>query len=146
MIYPSADPMNRIRQLCAFLAIALVTGCSSGADVAAARTGVAQFRELMEAQQFRQIYEGASGEFRKGTQEEQFIRILTAFRGKLGSVKDTKDFALKVTYRLSGTRVELSFKTEFEKGSGIESFAYDIVQGNASFVGYRVESPELVTN
>jgi hypothetical protein len=98
------------------------------------------------AQQFSQIYEGASDEFRKGTQEEQFIRILTAFRGKLGSVKGTEDIALKVSYRLSGTRVELSFKTEFEKGSGIESFAYDVVQGNASLVGYRVESPELLTN
>jgi len=101
----------------------------------------------MEAQQFRQIYETSSDEFRKGTQEEQFVRILTALRGKLGSAKDTNDSALKVTYRLSGTtRVELSFKTEFEKGSGIESFAYDVVQGNPSLVGYRVLSPELVTN
>jgi hypothetical protein len=144
--FPRRGPENRIRQLCAFLAAVLLTGCSSGADVAAARSGIARFREMMEAQQLHQIYEEASDELKKTIQEQQFVRLLTAFRGKLGSVTSTEDRASRVTFRPTGTLVELSFKTEFEKGSGTETFAYSIIQGSASLVGYRVDSPDLVTN
>jgi hypothetical protein len=143
---PRRSLMNKIRRLCAFLAVALVAGCSSSADVATARMGIARFRELMEAQQFHQIYEEASDELKKKTQEQQFVRVLTAFRGKLGGVRVTEDNAMRVTFRPSGTLVELAFKTEFERGSGIETFAYNVVQGSAWLVGYRVDSADLVTN
>jgi hypothetical protein len=110
-----SPPMVRIRHLFSILAIALTAGCSSGADISAANSAIAHFRELMEMQQFRQIYEETGDENKKATTEQQWTRFLTAIRDKLGNVKNAQSTGWNVNYRTTGTVIVISCKTEFEK-------------------------------
>jgi hypothetical protein len=141
-----SPPMVRIRHLFAILAIALTAGCSSGADISAANLAVAHFRELMEMQQFRQIYEASADEDKKATTEQQWTKFLTAIHDKLGSVKNAQSTGWNVNYRTTGIVIAISYKTEFEKGSGTETFSYAISGGTAVLLGYHINSTDPLTN
>jgi hypothetical protein len=139
--------MNTFHRLCALLiALLVVGGCSSGEDIAAARTEVAHFRELMVMQQFDQIFAEASDELKKTTTEQNLTRLLAAVNGKLGAVKTAEESGWNVNFNTSGTFVKLSFKTQFEKGSGVETFTYRIIDGRGRLAGYNINSNELITN
>jgi hypothetical protein len=139
--------MNNVYRLCGLLVAAvLVAGCSSGQELALAEAGIARFRELMAAQQFGQIYSEAADELKKATTEAELTRLLSAIDRKLGTVKGTEKNGWSVNYNASGTSVTLKLKTQFERGTGAESFVYRITGGKALLVGYHINSTELITN
>jgi hypothetical protein len=139
--------MNNVYRLCGLLVAAVLgAGCSSGQDLALAEAGIARFRELMAAQQFGQIYSEAADELKKATTEAELTRLLSAIDRKLGTVKGTEKNGWSVNYNASGTSVTLKLKTQFERGTGAESFVYRITGGKALLVGYHINSTELITN
>jgi hypothetical protein len=139
--------MINVCRLCGLLVAAvLVVGCSSGQDFALAEVGVTRFRELMAAQQFAQIYSEAAGDLKKATTEPELTRLLAAIDRKLGAVKGTEKNGWSVNYSASGTSVTLKLKTQFERGTGAETFVYRITSGKALLAGYHINSTELITN
>jgi len=128
------------------IVLAGLVGCSSGEHMATAEQGVAEFRQLMQSGQFAQVYAGGSEELRKSASEAEMVRILAALNSKLGSVKKAEKNGWNVNFHTSGTFVTLGFKTEFEKGSGAESFVFRVADGRAALVTYNVNSPALPTN
>ena len=143
----SSSLMNNVGRLCGLLVAAvLVTGCSSGQDLGLAEAGIARFRELMAAQQFGQIYSEAADDLKKATTEPELTRLLAAIDRKLGAVKSTEKNGWSVNYNPSGTSVTLKLKTEFERGTGAETFVYRITSGKALLAGYNINSTELITN
>jgi hypothetical protein len=139
--------MKSVRRLCSLLVAAvLVAGCSSGQDLALAEAGVTRFRELMAAQQFGQIYSEAADDLKKATTEPELTRLLAAIDRKLGAVKDATKSGWNLNYNPSGTSVTLKLKTQFERGTGVETFVYRIASGKALLAGYHINSTELITN
>ena len=124
----------------------LVTGCSSGQDLNLAQSEIERFRQLMTAQQFGQIYSEASDELKKTTGEQDMARLLTAIDRKLGPVKNAEKNGWNVNYNTSGTSVTLKFNTQFERGTGAETFVYRIAGGKALLAGYNITSNALITN
>ena len=124
----------------------LVTGCSSGQDLNLAQSEIERFRQLMTAQQFSQIYSDASDELKKTTGEQDMARLLTAIDRKLGPVKNAEKNGWNVNYNTSGTSVTLKFNTQFERGTGAETFVYRIAGGKAQLAGYNITSNALITN
>ena len=74
------------------------------------------------------------------------MRLLAAIDRKLGAVKSTQADGWKINYNPSGTTVQLGFKTQFEKGTGSETFVFRIAGGKALLSGYNITSNELITN
>jgi hypothetical protein len=139
--------MTNIRQLCGLLIAAfLVTGCSSGQDLNLAQAEIERFRQLMAAQQFGQIYSEASDELKKTAGEQDMVRLLTAIDRKLGPVKNAEKNGWNVNYATSGTSATLKFNTQFERGTGAETFVYRIAGGKAQLAGYNITSNALITN
>jgi hypothetical protein len=139
--------MTNIRQLCGLLIAAfLVTGCSSGQDLSLAQAEIERFRQLMAAQQFGQIYSEASDELKKTAGEQDMVRLLTAIDRKLGPVKNAEKNGWNVNYATSGTSATLKFNTQFERGTGAETFVYRIAGGKAQLAGYNITSNALITN
>jgi hypothetical protein len=114
--------------------------------MATAEKGVAEFRQLMAAQQFANVYANGSDELRKSTSEAELTKILRALNTKLGKVKAAEKSGWNVNFHTSGTFVTLGFKTEFEKGAGAEQFVFRISDGRVVLVSYNVNSPALLTN
>ncbi len=139
--------MIHIRRLgLLFFAALVLASCSLGQDASLAKAQIAHFREQMAAQQFDQIYAEAAGEFKSKTSEQDFVTLLAAFERKLGGVKSTKENGWKVNYITTGNFATLSYKTQFEKGEGVETFVYRLNGDKALLGGYTVNSPALVIN
>jgi hypothetical protein len=139
--------MNSVRRLCGLLVAAvLIAGCSSSQDFTAAEAGIARFRELMAAQQFDQIYSEASDDLKKATTNQALVRLLAAVDRKLGAVKSTQKGGWKINYNPSGTTVTLTLKTQFEKGTGSETFVFRMAGGKALLAGYHITSDDLIAN
>ena len=138
--------MSRTRAWCAFLAALLLVSCSSSEDLTIVRSGIAHFRELMAAEQFGQIYAEAANDLKNCATEKQLADFLAAVNRKLGSAKDSKDNGWAINFRTSGAVVTLTLKTEFEKGSGIETFVYRVAGKEAQLMGYHLNSNDLITN
>ena len=140
-------PMHNLRHMCALvLALVLVAGCSASQDTTAAKEQVAHFRELMAAQQFGQIYAEASDDLKKTTREQDLVNLLSAIDRKLGAVKTAADNGWKVDFNTAGTRITLSFKTEYERGTAIETFVYRMREGRPQLAGYNINSTALIVN
>jgi hypothetical protein len=139
--------MTSFRQLCGLLIAAfLATGCSSGQDLNLAQAEIERFRQLMAAQQFGQIYSEASDELKKTAKEQDMVGLLSAIDRKLGPVKNAEKNGWNVNYATSGTSATLKFNTQFERGTGAETFVYRIAGGKAQLAGYNITSNALITN
>jgi hypothetical protein len=131
--------------LVAIVAVVLAA-CSASKDFDLAHAAVAQFRTLMTEQKFDQIYLEAADELKKTTTQPNFTRLLSAVERKLGPVKTAKANGWSVNYNSSGTSVTLKFNTEFEKGTGAETFTYRIRGDKALLAGYNINSDDLIAN
>lgn len=100
----------------------------------------------MAEQKFGQIYSEGSGELKKSTTEQNLTRLLSAIDRKLGPVQNAQSDGWNLNYNASGTSVTLKFKTQFERGTGVETFVYRISGGKALLASYHIESTDLMVN
>jgi hypothetical protein len=113
----------------------LLAACSGTQEVNMAQEATANFHEMMSAGQLEQIYAQSDDSFKKATTAEDLTRFLSAMNRKLG-----------VGFTPSGTSVTLRYATQFEHGSGTETFLYRFPNGGALLAGYHVNSNALMTN
>jgi hypothetical protein len=139
-------PISQYRWLVVLGAAVWLAACSSGQDIDLAEARVAHFRQQMTAQQFDQIYAEAADDLKKTTTDQAMIGLLAAVERKLGPVKNANRNSWSVNFNASGTSVTLKYKTEFEHGSGEESFVFRISGDKALLAGYHINSNELITN
>jgi hypothetical protein len=132
--------------IAAVLVSMVLAACSTTKDVDTATAAVAQFRELMAAQKFDQIYAEGADELKKSTTEQSLTRLLDAVDRKLGAFKSAQSNGWSVNYNTSGTSVTMKYKTQFEKGTGVETFVYRISGGKALLAGYQINSADMMIN
>ena len=130
----------------ALVVLVFLAACSATQDVDLSNTAIAHFRELMTAQKFDQIYSESADELKKTTTEQNLTRLLAAIDRKLGPVKSAESNGWSVNYNSSGTSVTLKLKTQFEKGTGTETFVYRISGGKALLASYHINSEDLMIN
>jgi hypothetical protein len=127
----------------AIAAVAATAGCTAGQDTAAAEAAVANFHQLLDAQQFHEIYQASASEFRNATSEPELNRVLQMVHDRLGAVRQAQRSGWHVNYANGTTRVELNYNTQFASAPGTEQFIYSIHNGAATLVSYDVHSDAL---
>jgi hypothetical protein len=144
MIHRLTSPVRRWSV--ALIVAAILTACSVSKDFDLANTAIAHFRELMAAQKFEQIYSEAADDLKKTTPEQNLTRLLGAIDRKLGAFKSAQSSGWNMNYNASGSTVTLTLKTQFEKGTGVETFVYRISGGKALLASYRINSDDMIVN
>ena len=128
------------------IAIAALTSCSLSADTKAAEQSVDNFHRMLDAGQFDAIYDGTTDTFKQATSHDDFVRLLEAVHRKLGNSRSSKEVNWSVFSGTSGSRVNLFYKTDFEKGTAEETFAWTLDSNQPKLIGYRINSNTLVVN
>jgi len=136
----------KIKAATAILLTRLLTACSATQDVNMAQEATEHFHEMMSAGQFEQIYAQSDDSFKKAYTAEDLTRLLSAVAGKLGVVKTSGSDGWNVVYTPSGTSITLRYTTQFEHGTGAETFLYRVADGRALLAGYHIDSNALITN
>jgi Protein of unknown function (DUF4019) len=136
--------MNRhLNKLVACFGLLLVFGCSAGEAKKSAETdAVPTFHAQYDRSDFEAIYKNARDEFREATSRDDFEKFMSAVRRKLGKVKSSSRQTWKVNVGTGGTRIVLTYNTEFELGKGVETFTIL----NGKLLGYNVNSNTLIVN
>ncbi len=137
---------HRLGVLALCLGALFVFGCSAGeARSRAEEELVPTFHAQYDRNQFDAIYDGATDEFRKSTSKADYDQFMNAVRKKLGRVKSTSRQTWNVNVGTGGTRVVLTYDTEFENGKGSETFTFLQAGSEPKLLGYQINSNVLVT-
>ena len=111
-----------------------------------AKQGVDEFRTAVAAKNYHDIFEHADPEMRQSGTEEQFVEFMKALDKKLGPWQSAEEGVWTVSQSPAGRIVNLTYQSQFANGPGTERFMWRIENGQASLVGYHVDSPLWVTH
>lgn len=123
-------------------ALVLLGGCSMSADINAGKAAVDQFHQLYGAGDFAAIDAAAGPEIQAAP--GGLTPVLTAVRDKLGNVKSASQTGFNDRVDNGDHRLELSYDTKFDKGSGTEQFVFRMADGKPIPIGYHVNSAALL--
>jgi|ERR1043166_1764180 hypothetical protein len=110
------------------------------------RQGVAESRARVGEHAFGDVYATAGPGLRQAVTEDKFLEFMDALDRKLGPWESASEPAWNVTRTTNGHFVRLTYESRFARGIAAEQFVWQIQNGRASFTGYYVNSPLLVTN
>jgi hypothetical protein len=128
------------------LAGLMLAACSATQDINAAQEAIAHFHDMMSAGQVEQIYAQADDGFKKATTEVELKRFLSVVDRRLGAVKSSENTGWVTNYGTAGLSVTLTYKTQFEHGTGADTFRYRFADGKALLAYYHVDSNAFVLN
>lgn len=131
------------KSLAALAALFLVAACSIGKDVPQAEKGVAQFHAMLNAERFKDIV-SASGPEIQG--DPKFEKLLQVVNKKLGHKVTSTQVGWNDNSTTGGHFITLNYETTYQNGIAAESFVFRIRDGQASMVGYHVNSDALIFN
>jgi len=128
-----------------FLLVCLfITGCLDTKAKGRAESAVAEFHQRLDAGDFTGIYAAAHAELKAATTESDFVALLAAVHKKLGLVRGSSLAGWRVNTVSGHSFVQLSYKTTFAEGDGVESFNYRVDGGNPALLGYNINSNTLI--
>jgi predicted small lipoprotein YifL len=134
------------RKVLAIATVTILTACGSTKGKEAATTSVDTFHQQLDNSKFTEIYSAVTPAFKTSTKEADFTKLLQAVHRKLGTVKKSTQDGFNINMFNGVTRVVLTYKTDFEKGSAIETFTFVTSGDSATLQGYNINSPALITN
>src|SRR4030095_9755410 len=117
-----------------------LASCSAGHDKAVAESGVAEFRRMMDAGRYSEIYTGGAAGFRPASSAQTALRSLEMGGTRLGPVRQSTQQGWNVNMGTGGHMVTLNYATDFTRGRGTESFVFRVTGARAKVAGYHVKS------
>lgn len=137
----------RLQPLLVAVACVVLSACSGGEAREDVETkAVPRFHAQYDRGDFDAIYNGATDEFRNAMPKAEYDKFMRAVRQKLGRVKTSARDAWNVQVGTGGTRVLVTYNTQFERGNGVETFTFLSTKGDLKLVGYHVNSNALIIN
>lgn len=124
-------------------ALALLGGCSASADTSAAEAGVAEFRQMLGAGRYAEIYRASANEMRSTTSEAQFTGMLSAVHARLGEFRSANRTGWNWNTNNGVTMVTLNYDAQYAAGEATERFIYRVQGGRAALAGLNINSPAL---
>jgi hypothetical protein len=80
----------------------------------------------------------------ENTPEPKLRKFFAAVHAKLGNQQSAKEGVWRSNATTSGTYFLVNFDTQFEKGSGTESFTWKLYGDQAKLVGWHINSNALL--
>ena len=112
---------------------------------AEAERTVAQFRQMMAAGQFQEIYRRSSPVLKQASTERDTVRFLRTVTERMGEHTESTQTGWHVNVSPAGARVSLAFTSYFANGGGTEQFVIDVpTGGQGQLAGYNFSSPTLL--
>jgi hypothetical protein len=129
------------------LAVALLSlaGCAGNDSKQQAQAAIDVFHGQLNRGDFDAIWNGADEAFRKAAGRDSYDKFLGAVYRKLGRALHTTTNSWSVNSFNLHTSMMLVQHTEFEHGSGTETFTFAVSGNGVTLLGYFIQSMELVT-
>ncbi len=104
-----------------------------------AESAITHLHEQFNNGKFDEIWNEAQSKFHDTLTIVKFKNYLLDVQKKLGKVKSSGQVSKREINRFSWTRkIEIVQRTVFEKGEGIETFAFEFINNKALLIGYAI--------
>lgn len=123
------------------IAAALATataGCSAGADRGTAEAAVVEFRQMMDAGRFAEIYRASAPDMKSTTSEAELVRVLGGVHTHYGNFRTASQTDWNWNSSNGNVFVTLRYDTQYMNGRAAERFVYRIQDGDAQLAGYNI--------
>ena len=123
----------------------LLLGCTDiikGKSVAEPK--VAVFHDRFNEGQYEEIYSEAADAFKKAAPKEKVLALFSAIDSKLGKVQSSSITTWNVKNFNLVTTVVLVSDTQFELGTGTETFTFRVSGDKAALLGYNINSMDMM--
>jgi Protein of unknown function (DUF4019) len=134
------------RKVLAIATVTTLTACGFSKGKEVATKSVDTFHQQFDDSKFSEIYSAVTPAFKRSTKEADFMKFLQSVHRKLGTVKSATQNGSNVNMFNGVTSIVLTYKTDFEKGSAVETFTFITSGDSATLQGYNVNSSALITN
>ena len=134
-----------VRVIAICLIALLAAGCGMSSAKPKAESAMAAFHTQLNAGDLDAIWNAADDAFRSSVKRDQYDKIFGAVHRKLGNVVKTATVNWSVNSRNLRTSVVLVQDTQFEHGSGSETFTYVVSGDEVRLVAYNIQSSDLIT-
>jgi hypothetical protein len=139
--------MIQRRHSCILIGLAMLPiliACGIASSKKKAESAVTRFHERFNRADFEGIWVSADDSFRRVGTREQYDKLMRSIHGKLGRVVKSTLVNWSIQNANLTSIVVLVQSTEFEHGTGTESFAYVTVGDDVKLNSYHIESSDLV--
>jgi hypothetical protein len=127
------------------ISILLCSCGSSTKSLQLAEQNVDRFHAELDSGQYTAAYAASDEKFHQATTEPDFVKLLDAVHGKLGSVQKAKLRHESIMwFSGQGATVTLVYDTKFAEGIGTEQFVWHVTDNGAALYSYHINSNELV--
>jgi Protein of unknown function (DUF4019) len=134
-----------VKRLLFFAAcIPALAGCGLFEGVDTAEKAAVVFHAQYDAGRFDEMYDGSAEDLRANASRDDFMTTMTSMRKRLGPIRATERSAFNARVDSQGTFVALEYETDFEGGSGTETFTWEVAGGRAKLLSYNVTSNALL--
>jgi hypothetical protein len=120
-------------------------GCGVSSSRQQAEAAIGVFHSELNAGDFDAIWDGADDAFRQSVSRQSYDKFVGGVHRKLGRALRTTNQNWSVRSLNLQTSVVLIQRTEFEYGSGTETFTFSVRGESVKLLGYHIESTDLVT-
>jgi hypothetical protein len=134
------------RTLLAIVSIFILSACGLTKGKEVATKAVDTFHQQLNDSKFTEIYSAATPAFKTSAKEADFMKFIQAVHRKLGAYKTGTQSGWRTNATTSGTFVVLTYNSDFEQGSAVETFTFVVSGESATLQGYNVNSQALITN
>ena len=134
------------RTLLAIATVTILSACGLTKGKEAATKSVNTFHQQFNASKLTEIYSASTPAFKTSVKEADFMKFIQAVRRKLGAYKSGTQNNWRVNTFNGTTSVVLTYNSNFEQGSGVETFTFILSGETAILQGYNVNSPTLIIN
>jgi hypothetical protein len=121
-----------------------LAGCGFRENKQKADGAVDVFHRQFNGSQYSEIYRAATSAFRSTGSEADFVAYLEGVRGKLGAFKTLTQGSTNVNSTPGGTFVNLTSNSQFDQGTAVEEFTFQIVGERAVLQHYNINSRAFV--
>lgn len=121
-------------------AMAGLSGCSAGADKTTAQNAVREFREMLAAERYADIYQRSAVDMKTSASEQNLTNLLRGVRTHYGAFQSANETGWHWNVNNGVTRVTLNYDTQYANGRANEGFVYRIEGGQAQLAGYNINA------
>jgi hypothetical protein len=132
-----------MRRMMAGAAIALLAGCSLGADLPVAKAEADKFHRMFDAGQCAEIYRGAGPDLTGAITAADWATMCNGLHAKLGKFKSAADPGWLDQWNNGTHQFVLNYESEYEKGAAKEEFVFRTKGDKLMLAGYHVSSDAL---
>ncbi|MEM7699874.1 MAG: hypothetical protein AAF236_15875 [Verrucomicrobiota bacterium] len=130
-------PLTFLAGACCLL---LLTSCNPFKTLPRGEAGVTEFHTRFNNEAYDEIYDQSHPDFQASETREDVVEFISNTRRQLGRLNSASRTSFSSNFENGASRIELTFDTTYDNGSGTETFLFQIERGVPLLLNWNIDA------